>query len=334
MLFDFAEIGRNISQNLLSPAVLFFVLGIVAGFFKSDLEIPESISRYLAIYLMMAIGFKGGVGIVTGTGVLSSHMLLLMLVGIASGFLLPFIGYWLLKLTTKLDNPTAAAVAAHYGSVSIVTFATAAAFLKYVHVPYSDLLVVFPALMEAPAIITGLYIAHRTAPITRKHKKEEKKLALEIFANGAILLLFGSLLIGALSGQAGMEKMSGFLVEPFQGLLALFLLDMGLVVSKNLHQLGQGFSLNLALFGIYVPIGSALVGLWFCHLLGIDLGTGLLFMVLMASSSYIAVPAAMRLALPEAKSAIYIPLSLGVTFPFNVVIGIPIYYALAKLWLQ
>jgi hypothetical protein len=321
------ELLHAFTQNLLSPAILFFVLGIMAGFFKSDLEIPDSISRYLSIYLMMAIGFKGGVAI-ANTPAFDNEVIAAIGAGLAIGFLQPFLGYWLLKLTTRLDSPTAAAVAAHYGSISMVTFVTATTFLKTNEVVYAGYIVAILALMEAPAILSGLFIAHRASPQTRTHAHEEKKLAREIFTNGAILLLFGSFLIGWATGQAGMNKMEGFLVTPFQGILALFLLDMGLMVAKNLHHL-RSFTLPLALFGLYMPLIGAAVGLGASYLIGLDVGTGMLFTVLCASASYIAVPAAMRLALPEAKAAIYVPMSLAITFPFNVVVGIPLYYSLA-----
>lgn len=320
------ELLQLISQNLLSPAVLFFALGMMAGFFKSDLEIPDSISRYLSIYLMMAIGFKGGVAI-ANTPEFNGEVIGAIAAGLAVGFAQPFLGYWLLRLTTKLDSATAAAVAAHYGSISMVTFATATAFLKANEVVYAGYIVAILALMEAPAIFSGLFIAHRANPQT-KHEQEEKKLAREIFTNGAILLLFGAFIIGWVTGQRGMDQVGGFLVTPFQGVLCLFLLDMGLLVAKNLHHL-RGFTWPLALFGIYMPLLGASVGLGLSMLIGLDVGTGTLFTVLCASASYIAVPAAMRLALPEAKAAIYIPMSLAITFPFNVVLGIPLYYALA-----
>lgn len=321
-----------ISQNILSPAILFFALGISAGFVKSDLEVPDSISRYLSLYLMMAIGFKGGVAI-ANTPEFNTQILATIFLGVAIGFIMPFIAYFLLKLTTKLDSPTAAAVAAHYGSISMVTFATAAAFLKTNEVIYAGYIVAILALMEAPAILSGLFIAHRAAPETRKHEKEEEKLMTrEIFTNGAILLLFGAFLIGWITGQKGLDKVEGFLVTPFQGILCLFLLDMGLLVAKNLQHLKK-FTIPLFLFGLYMPLIGAALGLLTSIIVGLDVGTGTLFIVLCASASYIAVPAAMRLALPEAKAAIYVPLSLAITFPFNVTLGLPLYYALAKMFL-
>ena len=327
------DILHLFTQNLLSPAIMFFALGILAGFLRSDLEVPDSISRYLSIYLMMAIGFKGGVAIAE-TPDINTQVLATIAAGIGLGFLQPFLGYALLKLTTRLDNATAAAVAAHYGSISMVTFVTAVSFLQANQVIYAGYIVAVLALMEAPAILSGLFIAHKTAPETKDVGHQvAPRLGREIFTNGAILLLMGAFVIGWASGTEGMKKMEGFLVTPFQGLLALFLLDMGLVVSKQLHHLKE-FTPKLVLFGIYMPLIGAGFGLLLSRLVGLDAGTGMLFTVLAASASYIAVPAAMRLALPQAKAAIYIPLSLAITFPFNIVIGLPLYHALAQFFLS
>lgn len=323
------DILNAITDNLLTPAILFFLLGVLAGLFKSDLEIPQSISRYLAIYLMMAIGYKGGVAFAQ-TPEFGFEVIAAVAAGLAFGFLQPFVSFALLVRTTDIDKPTAAAVAAHYGSISMVTFATAAAFLGTEGIAYAGYIVGILALKEAPAIVTGLFIAHRAAPQTR-HVAEDHKLMREIFTNGAILLLVGAFIIGWLTGDKGMAKMEGFLVTPFQGILALFLLDMGLLVSKNASQL-RAFTAPLFAFAIYMPLASAAVGLGLAMLIGLDHGTGFLFMVLCASASYIAVPAAMRLSLPEAKASIYLPMSLAITFPFNVILGIPLYFAAAK-WL-
>lgn len=315
-------------NNLLSPPLLFFVLGAMAGWLKSDLEVPESISRYLSLYLMMAIGMKGGAAM-AGTA-FSAQMIGLTLTGIAFSFLMPFLAYGCLKYTARLDRPTAAAVAAHYGSISMVTFVTAAAFIRGEGLEYAGYIVAVLALMEAPAILTGLYIAHRAAPETiEAGEKATPKLKREIFTNGAILLLMGAFVIGWLCGDKGLERVSGFLVEPFQGVLCLFLMDMGLLVARQFRSL-KDFTLPLIAFGIYMPLIGAALGLAAAATLGVDAGTGMLFMVLCASASYIAVPAAMRLALPQAKASIYVPLSLGITFPFNVAIGIPVYFALAQ----
>ena len=323
------EILNTLSQNLITPAILFFLLGVLAGVVKSDLSVPESISRYLSIYLMMAIGFKGGVAIAE-TENINSEVIQAILAGVAFSFLAPFLAYFLLRRTTAIDSPTAAAIAAHYGSISMVTFATAAAFLKLNDIAYAGYIVAILALMEAPAILSGLFIAHKAAPETRNHPSETKKmLTRDVFTNGAILLLMGAFVIGWLTGDTGMDKMEGFLVTPFQGILALFLLDMGLLVARELHHLKR-FTPSLILFGLYMPIIGAIIGLSLSKVIGLDVGTGTLFTVLCASASYIAVPAAMRMALPEAKAAIYIPMSLVITFPFNIILGIPAYYAIAQ----
>ncbi len=323
------EFTALVEQNLLTPPILFFALGILAGIIKSDLEVPESISRYLAIYLMMAIGFKGGVAI-ANTPDLNGEVIYTALAGITIGFLQPFLGYALLKWTARIDNATAAAIAAHYGSISMVTFATAAAFLDANAIIYAGYIVAVLALMEAPAIMSGLFIARRTAPEIPAHEPEKHKLMREIFTNGAILLLLGAFVIGWITGESGMNKVAGFLDEPFQGILCLFLLDMGLLVARNLQHL-KSFSWPLVAFGIYMPLIGAAIGIGVSALIGLDEGTGLLFTVLCASASYIAVPAAMRLALPEAKAAIYVPMSLAITFPFNIVLGIPLYYAAVQM---
>lgn len=322
------EFLNAIADNLLTPPILFFVLGILAGALKSDLQVPESISRYLSLYLMMAIGFKGGVAL-AGTPDINGEIILTAACGITVGILQPFVGYWLLRKTTTLDSPTAAAVAAHYGSISMVTFATAAAFLDAHEIIYAGYIVAVLALMEAPAIISGLFIAHKAAPQTKTHAAEDRKLIRDIFTNGAILLIFGSFMVGWITGDSGMEKVEDFLVEPFQGVLCLFLLDMGLLVARNIPNV-KGFSWQLVAFAFYMPLLGAATGMGLSYLIGLDVGTGVLFTTLCAGASYIAVPAAMRLALPEANAAIYVPMSLAVTFPFNIMLGIPLYYHVAE----
>lgn len=320
------DLAQLFFTNLLSPAILFFVLGISAGFLKSDLRVPEAIGQLLSIYLMMSIGFKGGASLAVA-GALSLEMVLMCLAGVAMSALMPFLGHALLTRTTRLDPATRAAVAAHYGSVSIVTFVTATSFLAASGTSHQGYMVAVLALMEAPAIVTALIIARRA-----KLGNNAPALSRELFANGPIFLLVGSFIIGLLTGKPGLEKVEGFLVTPFQGILALFLLDMGLTVSRRLDEM-RAFSVPLVLFGLYMPLVGAAIGLGLSMLIGTDTGTGALLAVLGASASYIAVPAAMRLALPEAKAAVYLPLSLGVTFPFNIVVGIPLYVALAELLL-
>lgn len=315
-----------VEQNLFTPAIMFFALGVFAGFVKSDLSVPESISKFLSLYLMMAIGFKGGVAI-ADTPEINSEVIYTALAGIILGFVQPFLAYGLLKLTTKLDKATAAAVAAHYGSISMVTFVTAATFLDAHDIVYAGYIVAVLALMEAPAIMSGLFLARKGDTVP--NDTGSRSLLHEISTNGAILLLLGAFLIGWASGQSGMNQVSGFISDPFQGILCLFLLDMGLLVARNMEHL-KNFTFSLILFGIYMPLLGALAGLGISFMIGLDLGTALLFTVLCASASYIAVPAAMRLALPEAKATIYVPMSLAVTFPFNIILGIPLYYSIAQ----
>jgi hypothetical protein len=280
---------------------------------------------------MMAIGFKGGVAIYE-TDNLNGVVALTIIAGMTASFFQPFLGYVFLKKTTKIDNLTAAALAAHYGSISVVTFVTAINFLDINVVPYAGYIIAVLSIMEAPAIFSGLLIAQHTKP---KSIKQRSSLFIikEIVTNGSILLLLGSFLIGFLSGTNGMLKMKGFLIEPFHGILAFFLLDMGLLVARQFSDL-KSFSFSLFAFGIYMPLIGCLIGSLLSYALGLDIGTGFLFTVLTSSSSYIVVTAAMRTTLPEAKVAIYLPMSLAITFPFNITIGIPLYFSIAELLLK
>lgn len=308
----------SLSQNFLTAPVLFFVLGAAAGIVRSNLHFPRGVVQFLSIYLMMSIGLKGGIA-VAGTGTLTTALLILIGCGLVYGLLQPVIGFWLLRYTTTLDRPTRAAVSAHYGSISVVTFAAAVSWLDSRHLPYAGVVVAIVALMEAPAIVSGLMLAREN---NRNHSPGH--ILSETLTNGAVFLLLGAFIIGALIGPHQAEKLKGFVFEPFQGLLCLFLLEMGLTVSRNLKQLSK-FTLPLLAFGIYMPLIGATLGIVTGKVLGLDYGTAYLFTVLCASASYIAVPAAMRTALPEADPAVYVPLSIGVTFPFNILIGLPLY---------
>lgn len=315
-------------QSILSPALLFFLFGALIGILKTDLKIPESISKFLSLYLIIAIGFKGGVALAS-TPHFTMQVIALLIIGILFSFILPFFAYFFLRKTTKLDQANAAAVAAHYGSVSIVTFITAASFLKSEGLTYPGYMVAILAAMEAPAILSGIYLS-----LFDEKKKTETRVSLftAFKSNGCILLLFCSFIIGWLTGEPGFAKVKGFFEAPFQGILCLFLLDMGLLVAAQVQYLKE-FTWSLIAFGLYMPLFGGLLGLITSCLLGLDVGTGTMFMVLCASASYIAVPAAMRLAIADAKAAIYLPMALAITFPFNIVLGIPLYYAIAKLFL-
>ncbi|WP_140984667.1 sodium-dependent bicarbonate transport family permease [Asticcacaulis tiandongensis] len=309
----------SLVQGMISAPVLFFGLGIFAGLVRSNLSMPRSISQFLSIFLMMAIGLKGGMAL-RAEGALTLEFGATLIVGVLFGLIQPVIGYALLKSTTSLDKATAAATAAHYGSVSIVTFATAVSYLELNQVAFAGYIVAVVAMMEAPAIISGLMLA--------QGKSEQKRfghLLAETATNGAVLLLIGSLLFGAVLGSDKLTGISALFIDPFQGVLCLFLLDMGLTVSRNLKHVRQ-FSLSLLAFGLYMPLIGAVLGTLASRAIGLDHGTAFLFTVLCASASYIAVPAAMRVSLPLAQQAIYIPMSLALTFPFNILIGIPVYF--------
>ncbi len=322
------ELIQILTYNLLSPTVMFFALGVVAGLVKSDLKIPDSISSYLSIYMMVAIGFKGGVAISTTTSI-DSKILSIIIAGVFISFFQPFLSYYLIKYTTKIDSHTASTIAAQYGSISIVTFVAGETFLQTNNVEYGSYIIAILALMEAPAIISGLFIANKAIPSIYSSSHKIGDIAKEILVNGTILLLLGSFIIGSVTGNHGWNKVEGFLGVPFQGMLCLFMLDMGLVVAKNSSHF-KYFSLPLTLFCIYMPMIGASIGIIVSYLVGLDAGSSTLFTILCASASYIAVPAAMRIALPEAKAAIYLPMSLAITFPFNVVVGVPLYYSLCK----
>lgn len=323
----FVDLALN---NLLSPMILFFVLGFGAALLRSDLQIPEQIGKALALYLMLAIGFKGGTAMATGG--LDATFIGAVLVGIVLSFAMPLIGFALLRVTTKLDQPTAAAVAAHYGSISAVTFVTAVGFLSLQGVEHETYLVAIMALMETPAIISGLYLARMASKEVTKTvpSSGSGELMREILLNGSVVVLVGAFIIGWATGEQGMEMVKPFVVTPFLGVLCLFLLDMGLLAARQLRN-ATGLNVGAILFGLYMPLIGSALGLAGGVLVGLSLGGTLLLAVLAASASYIAVPAAMRIALPQANPAVYLTLSLAITFPFNILIGIPLYFTLAGM---
>lgn len=315
-----------LAGNLLAPTILFFVLGLIAAFARSDLSIPEGAAKLMSIYLLLAIGFKGGAAVANG-GV-DGQLVASLGVGIALSLVLPFAAYGLLKVMTRLDGLNAAAVAGHYGSISIVTFVTAVSLLEARGIPSEGYLVAVAAVMEVPAIMSALWIAARKGGVASVNCS----LLRHILGNGSIVLLVGSFVIGAATGESGLNDLHPFIVVPFTGVLALFLLDMGLTAGRSLLENRKDISGGLLVFGCVMPIVGSLLGLGAAWLIGLSTGGVFLIMVLSASASYIAVPAAMRLALPKAKSGIYLTLALGVTFPFNLTIGMPLYFLLAN-WL-
>lgn len=314
-----------LTSNLLAPTILFFVLGLIAAFARSDLSIPDGAAKIMSIYLLLAIGFKGGAA-VAKSGV-DSQLVTSLIAGMVLSFVLPFVAYGLLRAMTRLDGLNAAAVAGHYGSISIVTFVTAVSLLEARGITSEGYLVAVAAVMEVPAIMSALWIAARKTGAA----KMDAKLMRHILGNGSIVLLVGSFVIGAVTGEKGLNDLHPFIVVPFTGVLAIFLLDMGLSAGRSLIENKQDISGGLLVFGCVMPVIGSLFGLLAAVLVGLSTGGTFLLMVLSASASYIAVPAAMRLALPQAKSGIYLSLALGVTFPFNLTLGMPLYYMLASL---
>lgn len=309
--------------NLMVPTILFFVLGLVAAVVRSDLSIPEGAAKFMSLYLLLAIGFKGGHSLAEHG--LRGDLVVAILAGLLLSFLIPFLAFFLLRLMTRLDAMNAAAVAGHYGSISIVTFVAASSLLDLSGMSFDGYMVAVAASMEVPAILSALWIAHRFSP----ERANGHVPARELFANGSVVLLAGAFVIGAVTQDKGMEMIAPFVVTPFTGILCLFLLDMGLSAGRSLlnnrHMLNPG----LFSFGLLMPVIGALMGWSVGSVIGLQTGSLFLLMVLSASASYIAVPAAMRIALPKAESGIYLTLSLGVTFPFNITVGLPLY-----LWLS
>ena len=310
--------------NLLSPIILFFALGLLASFARSDLSIPEAIAKGMSIYLLVSIGFKGGAS-VADHGI-DGTLLLSLVAGLILSFAIPLIAFALLRAMTRLDVTDAAAVAAHYGSISIVTFVAATSVIGSAGLTSEGYMVAVAAVMEAPAILSALWLIARYG----KSAEMEEGLIREILLNGSIVLLVGSFVIGWITGADGMALIAPFIVAPFQGVLCLFLLDMGLVAGRGLREARSVLTPGLFLFGVVMPPIGAALGLGAGLVLGLSTGGVVLFMTLCASASYIAVPAAMRVALPEANPSVYLTLSLGVTFPFNLTLGIPLYLAVAS----
>ncbi|WP_299147177.1 sodium-dependent bicarbonate transport family permease [uncultured Tateyamaria sp.] len=312
------------ATNLLSPIILSFALGVAAALARSDLNIPEAVAKGMSIYLLFAIGFKGGVS-VADHGI-DATLALSLIAGLILSAVLPLIAFALLQVMSGLSRLDAAAVAAHYGSISIVTFVAGTSVLESSGIASEGYMVAVAAAMEAPAILSALWLISRGGDARRM----DKDLIREIMLNGSIVLLVGSFAIGWITGAEGLAKIEAFIVSPFQGVLCLFLLDMGLVAGRGLRGGSGVLKPGVLAFGVVMPLVGSALGLGTGLVLGLSTGGVVLFMVLSASASYIAVPAAMRVALPEANPSIYLTLSLGVTFPFNLTLGLPIYVAVAS----
>ncbi|KGG13155.1 MULTISPECIES: sodium-dependent bicarbonate transport family permease [Prochlorococcus] len=317
-------------QNVLAPPVLFFFLGIIAVVVRSDLEIPAPLPKLFSLYLLLAIGFKGGLELEkSGFG---GQVLPTVLTAIIMSLTIPLVCFVILRL--KFDVFNSAAIASAYGSISAVTFITAESFLESQGIPFDGFMVAALALMESPAIIVGLLLVKLYAPKKRPNAREMKWTAIlhESMLNGSVYLLLGSLFIGFLTAAhnpIGVEKMQPFTGKLFYGAECFFLLDMGIVAAQRLPSLKKAGPF-LIFFAVIIPLLNAFIGIWVAKALYLGPGNALLFAVLCASASYLAVPAAMRMTVPEAKASYYISTTLGLTFPFNIVIGIPLYMGLVN----
>ncbi|MCR9255595.1 MAG: sodium-dependent bicarbonate transport family permease [Alphaproteobacteria bacterium] len=327
-----ADIFTLAYANLVSPVVLFFVLGFAAALARSDLIVPEQIAKALALYLLFAIGFKGGAGVAEHG--IDQKLMAAVLAGIVLSVLIPLIAFFILQRISKLSRIDAAAVAAHYGSISIVTFVAGTDAVTRLGLDYEGYLVAVAAVMESPPILVALLLIKGASlfksDATAPEPGGRSELFREIALNGSIVMLIGAFAIGWITGPAGQEEIKPFIVDPFKGVLCLFLLDMGLVAGRGMRTGRQYLKPPVIGFGLIMPPIGAALGLVAAQMVGLSVGGTTLLMTLAASASYIAVPAALRVALPEAKPAISLTLSLGVTFPFNLIVGIPLYGAAAQ----
>ncbi|MBW4449493.1 MAG: sodium-dependent bicarbonate transport family permease [Spirirestis rafaelensis WJT71-NPBG6] len=319
-----------ILSNILNPPVLFFFLGMLAIFLKSDLEIPPPLPKLFSLYLLLAIGFKGGYEL-EESGI-NPQIGLTLLAAVVMASLVPVYSFFILKI--KLDAYNAAAIAATYGSISAVTFITAQSFLKILSINSDGYMVAALALMESPAIVVGIVLVRIFAK-SKENEAEKSEFSWsevlrEAFLNGSVFLLVGSVVIGILTGEKGWEKLQPFTQGIFYGVLAFFLLDMGMVAARRIKDLSKTGSFLIA-FSVFMPVANAIIGIIIAKIIGIPQGNALLFAVLCASASYIAVPAAMRMTVPEANPSLYVSMALALTFPFNIIVGIPLYMNIIKI---
>ena len=312
----------QLTATLLSAPVLFFVLGALAATARSDLSVPETIAKGMSLYLMAAIGLKGGVEVAkSGVG---TELVTALAAGLVLSAAIPFLVAPVLARFGGLDRTNTGAVAAHYGSVSVVTFVTASQVYGDTGFAIAGFMVAVLAMMETPAILSGLFIARR-----EKGAAFSSDLMREVLFNGSVVLLLGSFAIGTLIGEDGFEPISPLFRAGFTGVLCLFLLDMGLIAMRRILQT-RSLTLRLAMLAIVFPIVNGTLGVLAGTIIGLDAASTAALGILAASASYIAVPAAMRLSLPQADAGLYLAMSLGVTFPFNIVLGIPLFRWMAE----
>ena len=311
-------------ETLLSPVILFFLLGALAALARSDLAVPEAIAKGMSLYLMAAIGLKGGKEVAAAG--FTPDMASAAVAGVALSVLLPLPAFWLLRRIGKLSPVDAAAAAAHYGSVSVVTFVTGVEVLTQAGMPPAGYMVAVLALMETPGILTGLLLARRSGATTGGGAGS---LWHETLLNGSVVLLVGSFMIGLVAPPAGLEQVKPFFDGLFRGVLCLFLLDMGLIAARRFRE-ARALTLPVAALAIALPLVNGSLGVVIGAGLGLDVGTAAALGILAGSASYIAAPAVIRMALPQADPGLYLGMSLAVTFPFNILVGISLYAALAQ----
>ena len=311
-------------SNLTNPTLLFFLLGIIATTVKSDLEIPESSSKFISLYLLFAIGFKGGQELAHSH--FSSEIFYSIIMGLLIASLIPIYTFFILKRRVSISD--AGAVAATYGSVSAVTFVSAVSFLEAQQIPFGGHMVAVMALMESPAIIVGVILMMQYDK-EAKTSGNMKSIIQHSFTNVSVLLIFGSLIIGFIADSKQAEGIKPFTTDIFKGFLALFLLEMGMVTAKRFSSFRK-YGFFLSVFAILIPAINGCIVAFASSLVTESIGNRFIFAILAASASYIAVPAAMRLAAPKADPGLFIPMALGLTFPFNITIGMPIYFAIVS----
>lgn len=319
-----------IQNNLLSPMVLAFFLGLFAVWVKSDLRLPEGFYNVLSYYLLLALGIKGGFSLSQSS---FAVVIIPCIASLILGCFLPVLAFFIARVMGKLKRTDAAALAAHYGSVSVITFMASLTFIEATQFPVDGFMTALVAILEIPGIVVALLLAQKgqsSYDDALKPMSLFKRVKI-ILVSKSILLLLGGLFIGLLSSAKGIQKISPFFVDPFQGILVLFLLDMGLVAGQRLKDIGilKGF---ITFYAIFIPIVNAFIAIVIGHLIGLSVGSTVTFAAMAASASYIAAPAAVRMSLPQANPAVYLTAAIVVTFPFNLTIGIPLYFAFTKWW--
>jgi len=313
-------------QNILNPPVLMFLLGLGYVLLRTELEVPQPLPKLFSLYLLIAIGLHGGYEL-SKSGI-TLEVLKVLLLAMFMAVIVPIYAFFILRL--KLDVYNAVAIAATYGSISAVTFITAGSFLNSLGQSYGGYMVAAMTLMESPAIVIGLILLTLFAKRNNNSHIEWEEVFRESFLNPSVYVLVGTLIIGFLTGEKGWKAMDPLFGVLFKGMLAFFLLDMGIVAGRRIGEIKR-VGIFLVAFGVLLPIFNALLGIFLAKLFGLSKGDAFMFSILCASASYIAVPAAMRLSVPEANPSLYVTMSLAITFPFNIAIGIPLYYVFINL---